>query len=494
VDSERGVGNYTSLSLDSGDYPHISYCDVNNYDLKYAYASPVEPPTVTSVTPQSRGQGAEGQDIVVTGADFMDGAAVSFSGDDITVNSTTFVSSTELTANIDIVSDATVSARDVTVTNPDGQTGTGEGMFSVNAAPTVSGTEPSSLPQGSENQDVTIVGSGFIDNLPDDPNGPQLSADFSDGITVNSVTFVSDTELTANISIAADAAVGDRDVTVVNGDAGVGIGVGIFTVVEPAELTLVCKTDKEIYNPWESVQVLADVDNPGAAFDANLLGGIIVVRTPPKKPFILKGEVVTETIDPGLNPDISLYSSPPIITAIAPKVTHGAFSVLYTPEDGILAIDTTTWGLEPPEVAQEKFFNSLIRSYIDQYGIENLQNANAEDTLASPANVPSQTALSSAFPNAANPETWFPFQLSEASEVKIQIYNASGQLVKTLNLGYKNAGYYLNKEKAAFWNGRNDRGERVASGIYFYTMCAKPSRASGKTRNFTATGKVVILK
>jgi len=180
-----------------------------------------------------------------------------------------------------------------------------------------------------------------------------------------------------------------------------------------------------------------------------------------------------------------LYSSPPVITAIAPKVTHGAFSVLYTQEDGILAIDTSTWGLEPPKVAQEKFFLNLIRSYIDQYGLENLQNANAEDALASPANAPSQTALSSAFPNAANPETWFPFQLSEASEVKIQIYNASGQWVKTLDLGYKEVGYYLNKEKAAFWNGRNDRGERVASGIYYYTM---------QTRNFTATGKVVILK
>ncbi|MBC8235189.1 T9SS type A sorting domain-containing protein, partial [bacterium] len=111
---------------------------------------------------------------------------------------------------------------------------------------------------------------------------------------------------------------------------------------------------------------------------------------------------------------------------------------------------------------------------------------NAEDVLASPvSDVPSQTALRSAFPTPSNPETWFPFQLSESSEVRIEIHNASGQLVKTLHLGYKEAGYYLNREKAAFWDGKNDRGERVASGIYFYTM---------QTRNFTATGKVVILK
>ena len=259
------------------------------------------------------------------------------------------------------------------------------------------------------------------------------------------------------------------------------------------DIEVVCKTDKPVYNPWESVQVLADVDNPGDAFDTNLLGGVIVFRTPPKKPFILTGEVVTETIDPGTNPDILLYEAPPIVTVIAPKGTHGAFCVLYTDDKSILEIDACAWGLEPPEVAQEKFFEDLIRSYIDKYGLENLINANAEDALASPryigmqapANVPSQTALGNAFPNAANPETWIPFQLSESGEVKIQIYNASGQLVKSLHLGYKDAGYYLNKEKAAFWDGKNDRGERVASGIYFYTM---------QTRNFTATGKVVVLK
>jgi len=259
----------------------------------------------------------------------------------------------------------------------------------------------------------------------------------------------------------------------------------IFTTVNSP--TIVCKTDKPIYNPWEIVQVLADVNNPGSTFSANLLGGITIMRTPPKKPLIRAGEIVTKTIDPGLNSDILLYTSGPVLTAIAPKGTHGAFCVLYTDDKSILAIDTSTWGLTAPaDIAQEKFFLNLIRSYIDKYGVENLQNANTEDVLASPvSDVPKKTVLSNAFPTPANPETWFPFQLSEPSDVRIEIHNASGQLVKTLHLGYKEAGYYLNREKAAFWDGKNDRGERVASGIYFYTM---------RTRNFTATGKVVILK
>ena len=289
------------------------------------------------------------------------------------------------------------------------------------------------------------------------------------------VSFTPDEVRSFSASLDIDSNGGSKSVTLT--------GSGVV----PPSLTLVCKTDKPIYNPWESVQVLADVDNPGDSFSAKLLGGVIVFRTPPKKPIILTGEEIAETIDPGLNPDIFLYASPPIITVIAPKVTHGAFCILYTDEDGILAVDICTWGLTtPPDVAQEKFFLDLIRSYIDRYGLENLQNANAGDLLPAPAtDAPSQTALGRAFPNTANPETWFPFQLAEPSEVTIKIYNASGQLVKTLDLGYQEAGYYLNREKAAFWDGRNERGERIASGIYFYTM---------RTRNFTATGKVVILK
>ena len=275
-----------------------------------------------------------------------------------------------------------------------------------------------------------------------------------------------------------------------------GVDLDYATIKYSQQLTLVCKTDKPVYNPWERVQVLADVDNPGSSFTANLVGGLIVLRPLPKKPLILTGDVITRTIDPGLNSNIPLHISLPVITGlIAPEGTHGAFGVLYK-EHKILAIDTCTWGLKgPPLAVQKKFFSDFIRSYIKRYGIEKLQNANAKDIWAAPVSgVPLKNSLGKAFPNVANPETWFPFQLSEPSEVIIQIHNASGQLVKTLNLGYKQAGHYLNKERAAFWNGRNDRGERVASGIYFYTMCAKPSRESGQTKNFIATGKVVILK
>ena len=52
-------------------------------------------------------------------------------------------------------------------------------------------------------------------------------------------------------------------------------------------------------------------------------------------------------------------------------------------------------------------------------------------------------------------------------------------------MGYKAAGIYLNKGNAAYWDGKDEHGDSVASGVYFYTLQA------GK---FTATRKMVIVK
>ena len=98
---------------------------------------------------------------------------------------------------------------------------------------------------------------------------------------------------------------------------------------------------------------------------------------------------------------------------------------------------------------------------------------------------PEQTRLAQNFPNPFNPETWMPFQLSESSFASIQIYSASGQLVRTLDLGMKPAGFYMTRSNAAYWDGRNGAGEHVASGVYYYTL---------KTNDFAATRKMLISK
>ena len=112
----------------------------------------------------------------------------------------------------------------------------------------------------------------------------------------------------------------------------------------------------------------------------------------------------------------------------------------------------------------------------------------AEDGLAAPtlnAIIPTETGLLSNYPNPFNPETWIPYQLSESVDVSVSIYAVDGHLVRRLDLGHQAAGIYQSKSRAAYWDGRNSFGERVASGLYFYTLTAG---------DFTATRKMLIRK
>ncbi len=99
--------------------------------------------------------------------------------------------------------------------------------------------------------------------------------------------------------------------------------------------------------------------------------------------------------------------------------------------------------------------------------------------------IPEETRLLPNYPNPFNPDTWIPYQLSKDGEVEIRIYDASGRLVKELKLGFRRAGYYKSKERAAYWDGKNELGEKVTSGVYFYQM-----QVSGRT----FMRKMVILK
>ena len=94
-------------------------------------------------------------------------------------------------------------------------------------------------------------------------------------------------------------------------------------------------------------------------------------------------------------------------------------------------------------------------------------------------------ALLQNYPNPFNSETWLPYFLKEDAEVNIQIYDVNGQLVRTLSLGRKPAGQYLSKDRAAYWDGRNEAGEEVSSGIYYYQI---------KAGSFSDIRKMLLLK
>lgn len=98
---------------------------------------------------------------------------------------------------------------------------------------------------------------------------------------------------------------------------------------------------------------------------------------------------------------------------------------------------------------------------------------------------PKVSMLHQNYPNPFNPDTWIPYQLSDDADVLIKIYTSAGELVRMLNLGHKPAGFYADKGKAAYWDGKNEAGEHVASGVYFYSI---------KAGDFTDTRKMVIVR
>ncbi len=112
-------------------------------------------------------------------------------------------------------------------------------------------------------------------------------------------------------------------------------------------------------------------------------------------------------------------------------------------------------------------------------GIANLQN------LLTALIIPEETALHANYPNPFNPETWIPYQLATPAEVTLTIYGMNGGAVRRFELGHQTAGMYRSRSRAVYWNGRNDTGESVASGLYFYTL---------KAGEFTATRKMLIRK
>ena len=104
---------------------------------------------------------------------------------------------------------------------------------------------------------------------------------------------------------------------------------------------------------------------------------------------------------------------------------------------------------------------------------------------AAPAFVPETTALYHNYPNPFNPETWIPYQLAKPANITLRIYATDRTLIRTLDVGHQPAGIYQSRSRAAYWDGRNDIGEPVASGVYFYTLTAD---------DFTATRKMLIRK
>ena len=98
---------------------------------------------------------------------------------------------------------------------------------------------------------------------------------------------------------------------------------------------------------------------------------------------------------------------------------------------------------------------------------------------------PKETILLPNYPNPFNPETWIPYRLAKDAFVTLTIYDRDGRIVRTLEVGHRVAAFYESRSKAIHWDGRNEFGEQVASGVYFYHLSAG---------DYSATRKMLILK
>ena len=169
------------------------------------------------------------------------------------------------------------------------------------------------------------------------------------------------------------------------------------------------------------------------------------------------------------------------LTGHASHVSHVAFSpdgktLISTSYDGTILL----WDLTP-EVGTRTQVNEGVVA--------------PDDFVLAPAMLrPTQTVLLPNYPNPFNPETWIPYQLAKSADVTVRIYAASGALIRTLTIGYRPAGTYQSRSRAVYWNGKNEVGEPVASGVYFYTLSTESTRDSVPAGEFTGTRRMIIRK
>jgi hypothetical protein len=141
-------------------------------------------------------------------------------------------------------------------------------------------------------------------------------------------------------------------------------------------------------------------------------------------------------------------------------------------DDGVVFGKTYYYYIEDVDISGKTNKSHTIKVTVDKQSIKTHP-------------IPLKFALLQNYPNPFNPETWFPYELATDATVAIHIYNINGHLVRQLDLGKLKAGSYVDKKKAAYWDGKDENGNLVASGVYFYTLHAG---------DFQATRRMLIVK
>ena len=224
-----------------------------------------------------------------------------------------------------------------------------------------------------------------------------------------------------------------------------------------------------------TVGAAAIVTYNGPAFTAQisvtaLTESVVATTTAPLTEATLDESVVTLTLN-GANYERSIWK-------IRGNVTVSGIAGVTMPWNQPRRKNDTELTVELAFDGTDFNTNSTLTFTVDADAIAGY-NGSALTTQISVAAI-REDALLVNFPNPFNPETWIPYQLSKPAEVTITIYAVDGQVVRRLALGHQAAGIYQTRSRAAYWDGRNEFGEPVASGLYFYTLTAGDFRATRK--------------
>ena len=193
---------------------------------------------------------------------------------------------------------------------------------------------------------------------------------------------------------------------------------------------------------------------------------------------------------------LSVSYDPQVLAYVGARVENGILGAgefaegqLVSQKDGLLSLaaygDVATEG----DLGLNLVFRSLREiedSYIDIVDAQVRDDSYRLNSLATPVSVRIQTrpevyALRNNYPNPFNPETTLKYDLPEAGDVKLEVYNMLGQVVSTLVNEHQAAGRY-----AIQWDATNDRGQSMSSGVYFYRVQVGDQ--------FTDIKKMLLLK
>ncbi len=449
----------------------------------YESSLPILFPTVASVDPSSGIQGTTDQSIIVTGTSFVTGAKVSFSGSGITVISTTYFGSTKLVARVNISATAAPGKRDVVVTNPDGKTATGSNMFTVvvSEAVVVSVEVPQTVVKGLpfsadiKVEDVTDLAGFQLDVIFDPQALETVEVEEGDLLKSAGPTFwlgpdINNTNGTINSITAVRTVSGGAD------------GTGVIAIITFVPL----KTGETVVS-LRNVRLL---DSSSKLIPSTLKQVTINISGAP--PWDINGDGITDIVDLVI---VGQYFGQTIPTPITPNpdvngdgkvdifdlVEVGQhFGEQHSPQ---AAPSRDIWKVDPGYLPVLSQMYNILESSSDS-DPKFLKTRQVLQRLIFNNKV-SKTEAFQNYPNPFNPETWIPFQLSEGSDVEVRIYNSVGQLVRVLDLGFRDAGYYTSPGNSARWDGKDNSGEEVSSGVYFYTI---------RAGEYTATRKMLLVK